>query len=114
MMFTSVERQPALESRAGETIELYALAAGFKAKTPSERAHAALKRIHKRKLGAAIQRALKRLALYAGPIDGIVGAGTRAALARAVPGASTGRAPDVLVELLHKEWIAGRPRLDLL
>ncbi|MEM1048742.1 MAG: caspase family protein [Pseudomonadota bacterium] len=105
---------PSLQNRPGETIELFGLAAAFKAANPKDRGRKALDGYSRREIASTIQRVLKRVGHYDGAIDGAFGPQSRRALTAYMPDAPSGALADTLVALLWKEWIDGRPRLDLL
>lgn len=105
---------PTLQHDSGEMARLYALSASQNIKDVSDQAQAALDHIDNLAIGKEVQLALKRAGQDVGDIDGKLGARTREA-AGAVLGAAAPRDPrELLIALLHKEWIESRPRLDML
>ncbi|WEX10864.1 caspase family protein [Chelativorans sp. AA-79] len=97
----------------GEDIRLLALAAGRDAGTPSTRAREALAGIPERTLNMEIQKALVRSGARGIEIDGALGPRTREAVV-AVLGSASGAAPDLLGQLIVREWMESNPRLDML
>lgn len=105
---------PNLKHDPGEMVRLYALAASHDFKDVSDRAKKALAMLSSRDVGKEVQVALERMGQDIGSVDGVLGTKSLDAAA-VVLGATPPREPrELLTELLRKEWIASRPRLDLL
>jgi TPR repeat protein len=98
----------------GENIRLYALALDREGGTPSERAGERLAGSDPAELNREIQKALIRLGAEGVEADGVLGTKTRNA-ARAILGGNVPQTPaELLADLIGREWIAGKPRLDML
>jgi hypothetical protein len=105
---------PTLQKDSGEIARLYALSASFNFKDASDQAKKALGGVDGLTIGKEVQLALKRAGQDVGEIDGRLGPRTREA-ANTVLGTAPPRNPgELLGDLLHKEWIDTRPRLDML
>lgn len=105
---------PSLQHDDGEIVRLYALAASQQADDVSDRAKAALDKASDRLVGQQVQMALQRMGQNVGDVDGVLGSKSRDA-AQVVLGSPAPRdSGELLADLLRKEWLASRPRLDLL
>jgi hypothetical protein len=105
---------PTLQKDSGEIARLYALSASFNFKDASDQAKKALGGVDAVTIGKEVQLALNRAGQDVGEIDGRLGPRTREA-ASTVLGTAAPRNPgELLGDLLHKEWIDTRPRLDML
>lgn len=105
---------PTLEKGAGEAVRLYAFAASQETFDVSDRAKVELAKLGASIVGSEVQATLKRMGQEVGAIDGVVGAGTRKAAAAALGTTPPRDTRELLVQLIRKEWIASRPRLDML
>ena len=105
---------PTLQHDNGEMARLYALSASHNIKDVSNDAKAALGHIDNLAIGKEVQLALKRAGQDVGDIDGKLGARTREAAGAVLGGAAPRDPRELLIALLHKEWIDSRPRLDML
>jgi TPR repeat protein len=108
-----MRQDKSLMESEGEDIRLLALAVGRDAGTPSERAREALAGMPQRTVNMEIQRALVRFGAQGIEIDGAIGPRTREAIA-AVLGSGSGASPDLLGQLIAREWMDSNPRLDML
>lgn len=109
-----LQDNPALKADDGEVIRLLALGASQNVPDASDEAKAALGKMGSRDIGMQVQAALARMGQDVGDMDGVLGARSREA-ANAVLGGAAPREPrQLLIDLLRKEWLASRPRLDML
>lgn len=109
-----IKDNPKLQRDEGELARLYALAASYQFKDVSDQARKALGGVSSTVVGKEIQKTLARMGHDIGDVDGKIGGKTLDA-AETVLGTSAPRdARSLLMQLLHKEWIDSRPRLDLL
>jgi hypothetical protein len=109
-----ISAYPSLAGEPREAVRLYALAASQQTPDVSDRAKAALAKLAPSLVGSEVQATLKRMGQDVGAIDGVVGAGTRKAAAAVLGQTPPRDARELLVQLVRKEWIASRPRLDML
>ncbi|WP_269932877.1 caspase family protein [Aminobacter sp. HY435] len=109
-----LQDNPSLQADDGEVVRLLALSASQDTREVSPKAKAALAKIDAVSVGKEVQLALQRAGQDVGEVDGKLGSRTRDA-ANAVLGTDAPREPrELLIGLLHKEWIDSRPRLDML
>jgi hypothetical protein len=109
-----LKKVPALQRDSGEMVRLYALSASQETPKISDRAKAALNGADKRIVGMEVQQALRRMGQNVGTIDGVIGEKSRQAVATVLGQAAPKKPQEMLIALLHKEWIDSRPRLDML
>lgn len=105
---------PRLQQEDGEMIRLLALSASHRTPEVSERASQTLDGVGGRSVAVEVQKALVRMGQDVGSVDGVLGARSRQAVAKALGPAAPRDERAVLIELLRKEWMDSRPRLDLL
>jgi TPR repeat protein len=105
---------PTLQKDNGEIARLYALSASFNFKDASDQAKKALGGVDALTIGKEVQLALKRAGQDVGEIDGRLGPRTRQAASTVLGTAAPRNSGELLSDLLHKEWIETRPRLDML
>ncbi|CAI2934727.1 Beta-lactamase HcpC [Aminobacter niigataensis] len=105
---------PTLQKDDGEMVRLFALAASYDAPDAAAEAKAGLSKIGNREVGKQVQLALGRMGQDIGDVDGVLGARSREAAATVLGGDAPREPRELLVELLRKEWLDSRPRLDML
>ncbi|WP_162244931.1 caspase family protein [Aminobacter sp. DSM 101952] len=105
---------PTLQKDSGEIARLYALSVSFNFKDASDQAKKALGGVEALTVGKEVQLALKRAGQDVGEIDGRLGPRTREAASTVLGTAAPRNSGELLGDLLHKEWIETRPRLDML
>lgn len=104
-----------LAADPGEAIRYYALAASLNSGDLSERARTALAGLSEEAIALEIQNTLSRMGQgIVGKTDGKVSDVVRKAAAVALGGPAPEHPVDMLVQLIRKEWIASKPRLDML
>lgn len=109
-----LKENPTLQKDSGEIARLYALSASFNFKDASDQAKKALDGVDALTVGKEVQLALKRAGQDVGDIDGRLGPRTREAASTVLGTTAPRNSGELLGELLHKEWIETRPRLDML
>jgi TPR repeat protein len=105
---------PTLQEEDGEATRLLALAASHNTPDVSERAEQALNSADGRAVAREVQKALARMGADVGTIDGVLGPISREAAASVLGPQAPDDARELLIELLRKEWLDSRPRLDML
>ena len=95
-------------------VRLYALSASQQTRNVSDQAKKALNSADKRIVGMEIQQALARMGQNVGTVDGVIGEKSRQAVSTVLGTTAPKKPQDMLIALLHKEWIDSRPRLDML
>ncbi|WP_432283517.1 caspase family protein [Aminobacter sp. BA135] len=109
-----LRENPSLQKDDGEVVRLFALAASYGDPTAAEEAKAALSKFGSRDVGKQVQMALARMGQDVGDIDGVLGSKSRDAAAAVLSGDVPREPRQLLIELLRKEWLDSRPRLDML
>lgn len=103
-----------LVAEEGDDIRLLAHALGRGEGKPAERARQALAEIPEKLVNIEVQKALVRLGAKGIEADGVLGSRTRQA-AEAMLGHPAPRSSyELLAELVAREWLLSKPRLDML
>jgi hypothetical protein len=90
------------------------LAASQNAGDVSKDAKTALARIPEKAIASEVQATLARMGQNVGKINGKLGSSARKAAVAALGEDAPKDSRELLVQLVRKEWIASRPRLDML
>lgn len=105
---------PDLQKTDGERIRLLALSASHRTPDVSARAEQQLSGMDSHALTREIQKALERMGEDVGAVDGLMGPQTREGVNAVLGSSPPQNPPKMLMELLRKEWLDSRPRLDML
>ncbi|MDW6025434.1 caspase family protein [Mesorhizobium sp. BAC0120] len=109
-----IAAHPDLAKDSGEGIRYYALAASQNTGDVSKTARAALAHLSDKAIASEVQATLARMGHDTGRINGKLGSSTRKAAVAVLGAGAPKDSRELLVQLVRKEWITSRPRLDML
>jgi TPR repeat protein len=109
-----ITENPSLAQTPDEAVRLYAFAVARNAGDSAKDARARLQKLPAKQVAEAAQQLLIELGATDVTVDGKIGPGARKAASEILGAKAPSNAIDLYAELVRHQWIASRPRLDML